>query len=102
MIYICRRGRESNGGSKKPPVDLKRNIGRIDSGDWNVKQIEEKLKGNKKTENSVEKVPKWSKEAFNDKLAKVRGNLDSVEETKQREIDASLAKLQKKLREGNR
>ena len=67
-----------------------------------MKQIEEKLKGNKKTENSVEKVPKWSKEAFNDKLAKVRGNLDSVEETKQREIDASLAKLQKKLREGNR
>ena len=87
----------------KQPGDLKRAIGRLDSADWNVKQIEEKLKGEqKKTESNREKVPKWSKEAFNDKLAKVKGNLYSVEDDKkQKEIDASLAKLQAKLRDGN-
>merc|ERR1719422_1769577 len=99
------------GGSNKPktesgwkqPGDLKRAIGRLDSTDWNVKQIEEKLaKDSKKTESNREKVPKWSKEAFNDKLAKVKGNLYSVEDDKkQKEIDASLAKLQAKLRDGN-
>merc|ERR1719422_654795 len=99
------------GGSNKPktesgwkqPGDLKRAIGRLDSTDWNVKQIEEKLaKDSKKTDSTTEKVPKWSKEAFNDKLAKVKSNLYSVEDDKkQKEIDASLAKLQAKLRDGN-
>ena len=87
--------------SAKKPGDLKRAIGRIDSGDWNVRQIEEKLRESKKNGTSMEKVPKWSKEAFNDKLAKVKGNLDQVEDKKQNDIDASLAKLQKKLREGS-
>ena len=103
-------GGAASGGTKsktdscqKQPGDLKRAIGRLDSADWNVKQIEEKLKGEqKKTESNREKVPKWSKEAFNDKLAKVKGNLYSVEDDKkQKEIDASLAKLQAKLRDGN-
>merc|ERR1719400_1136213 len=99
------------GGSNKPkaeaaskqPGDLKRAIGRLDSTDWNVKQIEEKLaKDSRKTDSNTEKVPKWSKEAFNDKLAKVRSNLYSVEDDKkQKDIDASLAKLQAKLREGS-
>ena len=92
-----------SGPTTKQPGDLKRAIGRLDSADWNVKQIEEKLRGeNKKTDNNTEKVPKWSKEAFNDKLAKVKSNIYSVEDnTKQKEIDASLAKLQAKLREGS-
>jgi len=87
--------------SAKKPGDLKRAIGRIDSGDWNVRQIEEKLRETKKNGTSMEKVPKWSKEAFNDKLAKVKGNIEQVEDKKQNDIDASLAKLQKKLREGS-
>jgi len=87
--------------SAKKPGDLKRAIGRIDSGDWNVRQIEEKLRESKKNGTMVEKVPKWSKEAFNDKLAKVKGNLEQAEDRKQNDIDASLAKLQKKLREGS-
>eukprot|EP00092_Neocalanus_flemingeri_P024414 GFUD01026470.1.p1 GENE.GFUD01026470.1~~GFUD01026470.1.p1 ORF type:complete len:1877 (-),score=478.06 GFUD01026470.1:313-5943(-) len=87
--------------SAKKPGDLKRAIGRIDSGDWNVRQIEEKLRETKKNGTSMEKVPKWSKEAFHDKLAKVKGNLEQVEDKKQNDIDASLAKLQKKLREGS-
>ena len=68
-------------------------------------RIEEKLRESRKTSSgngSVEKVPKWSKEAFNDKLAKVKSNLEDVEQNgKQNDIDASLAKLQKKLREGS-
>ena len=96
------KSNSESGPTTKQPGDLKRAIGRLDSADWNVKQIEEKLKNDsKKTENNTEKVPKWSKEAFNDKLAKVKSNLYSVEEDKkQRDIDASLAKLQAKLREG--
>ena len=97
--------RSSGGTAKKSSSDLKRPIGRIDSGDWNVRQIEEKLREARKTSSgngSVEKVPKWSKEAFNDKLAKVKSNLEDVEQNgKQNDIDASLAKLQKKLREGS-
>ena len=97
--------RSSGGTAKKSGSDLKRPIGRIDSGDWNVRQIEEKLRESRKTSSgngSVEKVPKWSKEAFNDKLAKVKSNLEDVEQNgKQNDIDASLAKLQKKLREGS-
>ena len=90
--------------ASKQPGDLKRAIGRLDSTDWNVKQIEEKLKekDSRKTDSNTEKVPKWSKEAFNDKLAKVKSNLYSVEDDKkQKDIDASLAKLQAKLREGS-
>jgi len=97
--------RTSGGNAKKSTSDLKRPIGRIDSGDWNVRQIEEKLRESRKTSSgngNVEKVPKWSKEAFNDKLAKVKSNLEDVEQSgKQNDIDASLAKLQKKLREGS-
>ena len=97
-------GASGKSEASSKPGDLKRTIGRLDSADWSVKQIEEKLKSgehNKKTENNTEKVPKWSKEAFNDKLAKVKNNIASVEEDrKQKEIDASLAKLQAKLREG--
>ena len=98
--------RRSGGGAvKKGNSDLKRPIGRIDSGDWNVRQIEEKLRESRKASTGnggVEKVPKWSKEAFNDKLSKVKANLEDVEQNgKQHHIDASLAKLQKKLREGS-
>merc|ERR1711872_104326 len=94
-----KKTKESRSANK--PGDLKRAIGRIDSGDWNVRQIEEKLRESKKNETAIEKVPKWSKEAFNDKLAKVKGSIEQVEDKKQNEIDASLAKLQKKLREGS-
>ena len=96
---------KAESSASKQPGDLKRAIGRLDSTDWNVKQIEEKLKekdSSRRTDSNTEKVPKWSKEAFNDKLAKVRSNLYSVEDDKkQKDIDASLAKLQAKLREGS-
>ena len=52
-----------------------------------------------------DKVPKWSKAAFQDKFNIMKGKLESSEEAQNRSsitaIDAGLAKLQKKLREGS-
>ena len=52
-----------------------------------------------------DKVPKWSKAAFQDKFNIMKGKLESSEENQKNErfsaIDAGLAKLQKKLREGS-
>ena len=52
-----------------------------------------------------DKVPKWSKAAFQDKFNIMKGKLESADENQKNEkftaIDAGLAKLQKKLREGS-
>ena len=56
-------GRNAAATDKKPK-DLLRAIGKIESNDWNIKQIEKKIEESKKTEvgKSKEKVPKWSRE----------------------------------------
>ena len=53
-----------------------------------------------------DKVPKWSKAAFQDKFNIMKGKLENGEEIPQgskkyADIDSSLARLQKKLREGS-
>ena len=52
-----------------------------------------------------DKVPKWSKAAFQDKFNIMKGKLENGEEgtgsKKYADIDSSLARLQKKLREGS-
>lgn len=58
--------REPVPGEKKPK-DLLRAIGKIETSDWNIKEIEKKMIENKmgKTVNKdKEKVPKWSREQF--------------------------------------
>ena len=81
-------------------------LGKIDKEDWNIKNIEDKLVINTQTPDvKKDKVPKWSKAAFQDKFNIMKGKLESSEEAQNRSsitaIDAGLAKLQKKLREGS-
>lgn len=93
-------------GNDKKPKDLMRAIGKIDSNDWNVREIEKKIEQSKKTEvhgpKGREKVPKWSREQFQarqNKMAKPNRQ-DSAEE-KFKEIDQTLKNLDKQLKEGN-
>lgn len=90
----------------KKPKELKRAIGKIDKDDWNIKNIEEKLVINTQAPDSVkkDKVPKWSKAAFQDKFNIMKGKLENAEDEKEKKysaLDAGLAKLQRKLREGS-
>ena len=89
----------------KKPKELKRAIGKIDKEDWNIKNIEEKLFINQNPENvKKDKVPKWSKAAFQDKFNIMKGKLEQAEDEKDKKysaVDAGLAKLQRKLREGS-
>lgn len=93
-------------GTDKKPKDLMRAIGKIDSNDWNVREIEKKIEQSKRTEihgpKGREKVPKWSKEQFlarQNKMAKPTRQ-ESVEE-KFKEIDQTLKNLDKQLKEGS-
>jgi len=47
-------------------------LGKIDKSDWNVKEIERKIEENKMhakhVKNGTEKVPKWSRPQFDDKV----------------------------------
>ncbi|QQP50151.1 Putative LOC100168266, partial [Caligus rogercresseyi] len=106
----------------KKPKELRRAIGKIDREDWNVKNIEEKLHlnnddaemvsppGNNSASSKKDKVPRWSKAAFQDKFNIMKDKLENKEggggRSKERrkkltDIDNSLARLQKKLREGS-
>lgn len=53
---------------EKKPKDLLRAIGKIETSDWNIREIEKKILENKMCKPSKainkEKVPKWSKEQF--------------------------------------
>lgn len=53
---------------EKKPKDLLRAIGKIETSDWNIREIEKKIMENKMGKPSKainkEKVPKWSKEQF--------------------------------------
>ena len=51
-----------------------------------------------------DKVPKWSKAAFQDKFNIMKGKLENVEDEREKkysDMDANLAKLQRKLRDGS-
>lgn len=52
---------------EKKPKDLLRAIGKIETSDWNIKEIEKKINENKMgkaVNKDKEKVPKWSREQF--------------------------------------
>ena len=51
-----------------------------------------------------DKVPKWSKAAFQDKFNIMKGKLENTEDEREKKysaMDANLAKLQRKLRDGS-
>lgn len=90
--------------SEKKPKDLLRAIGRIESNDWNIREIEKKIEQSKKTEvgKSREKVPKWSKEQFllrQNKMANQEDKPDTVDE-RFKEIDETIKSLDKQLKGG--
>ncbi|KAJ8968602.1 hypothetical protein NQ317_004418 [Molorchus minor] len=92
---------------EKKPKDLLRAIGKIETSDWNVKEIEKKIMENKLGKPSKtydkEKVPKWSKEQFLARQTKMeKQHLDRQDsaEAKFAEIDKSIKSLDQKLKEG--
>lgn len=91
---------------EKKPRDLLRAIGKIETSDWNIKEIEKKIIENKlgKTVNKdKEKVPKWSREQFLARQNKMeRQHLDrqNSKEVKYVEIDKNIKQLEQKLKEG--
>lgn len=87
----------------KKPKDLLRAIGKIESDDWNIKQIEKKIKESKRTEvaKSREKVPKWSKEQFLQRQNKLTAPDDDANDERFKEIDTTIKALDKQLKEGS-
>lgn len=89
---------------EKKPKDLLRAIGRIESNDWNIREIEKKIELSKKTEvgKSREKVPKWSREQFQqrqNKMARPQDPCDADERFK--DIDQTIRNLDKQLKDGS-
>lgn len=86
----------------KKPKDLLRAIGKIESNDWNIREIERKIELSKKTEvgKSREKVPKWSKEQFLQRQNKMAKPLEATTEDRFKEIDQTIKNLDKQLKEG--
>ncbi|XP_028150111.1 F-actin-monooxygenase Mical isoform X8 [Diabrotica virgifera virgifera] len=91
----------------KKPKDLLRAIGKIETSDWNIKEIEKKILENKMGKPSraidKEKVPKWSKEQFlarQNKMEQKHLERQTSEEVKFAEFDQSIKNLDQKLKEG--
>ncbi|XP_058443081.1 F-actin-monooxygenase Mical-like isoform X2 [Malaya genurostris] len=87
--------------AEKKPKDLLRAIGKIDSSDWNVKEIEKKIELSKKATDigkSRERVPKWNREQF---LARQNKLTQQPEDEKYKEFDNSLKAIDKQLKEGH-
>lgn len=86
----------------KKPKDLLRAIGKIESNDWNIREIERKIELSKKTEvgKNREKVPKWSKEQFLQRQNKMAKPLEVTTEDRFKEIDQTIKNLDKQLKEG--
>lgn len=84
----------------KKPKDLLRAIGKIESNDWNVKEIEKKIEASKKTEvgKNREKVPKWSREQFLARQNKLTRDRTCGDE-KYKDIDHTLKELDKQLKD---
>lgn len=93
------------GITDKKPKDLLRAIGKIESNDWNVREIEKKIEASKKTEvgKSREKVPKWSREQFLARQNKMNRPVERQEsvDDKFKEIDSTIKNLDKQLKEGH-
>ncbi|GAB6029662.1 hypothetical protein CHUAL_014161 [Chamberlinius hualienensis] len=89
--------------SPQPPGQKK--VGKISHADWNVKMLEEKLKGTKpEVKKEREEVPKWSKDIFEEKLRTMDSKTkceDEDEPVKYTDFDLNLKMLDKKLKEGN-
>ncbi|XP_055384739.1 F-actin-monooxygenase Mical isoform X4 [Condylostylus longicornis] len=98
---------KGSGVTEKKPKDLLRAIGKIDSSDWQIREIEKKMQQSKKTETtgkSREKVPKWSKEQFLDrqnKMSKPPNEGEEETDEKFKEIDETLKNLDKQLKDGS-
>ncbi|XP_053678771.1 F-actin-monooxygenase Mical-like [Anopheles nili] len=87
--------------TEKKPKDLLRAIGKIDSSDWNVKEIERKIEQSKKATDigkSRERVPNWNREQF---LARQNRLMQPQDDEKYKEIDSSLKAIDKQLKEGH-
>lgn len=90
--------------TEKKPKDLLRAIGKIESNDWNIRQIEKKIEQSKKTEvgKSREKVPKWSKEQFLQRQTKIlRPTTEECINDRFKDIDQTIKNLDKQLKEGS-
>ncbi|KAK9746485.1 LIM domain [Popillia japonica] len=91
---------------EKKPKDLLRAIGKIETSDWNIKEIEKKIIENKlgkSVNKDKEKVPKWSREQFLARQTKMeQKHLDrqNSAEVKFAEIDKNIKQLEQKLKEG--
>jgi hypothetical protein len=64
-------------GADKKPKDMIRAIGKLESDDWNVKNIQDKIDDQKKppvlcSGEEDRRVPKWSKDIFREKVNKHR------------------------------
>lgn len=109
--------------AEKKPKDLLRAIGKIETSDWNIKEIEKKINENKlgkSVNKDKEKVPKWSREQFlarqtkmekqhldrqDSAEGKISDRLDNVAHqtnfpAKFSEIDKSIKQLEQRLKEG--
>ncbi|XP_044256717.1 F-actin-monooxygenase Mical [Tribolium madens] len=92
--------------AEKKPKDLLRAIGKIETSDWNIKEIEKKIRENKlgkPANKDKEKVPKWSKEQFKARQTKMeKQHLERQDsaEAKFADIDKNIKHLELKLKEG--
>ncbi|KAF4526300.1 hypothetical protein B566_EDAN015215, partial [Ephemera danica] len=87
---------------REPKADGKR-AGKIEPTDWNMAVIERKIEENRfgRTKGKgTEKVPKWSREKFTDKL-RSKSSKEDAEAAKFAEIDDTLRRLDRKIREGS-
>lgn len=99
----------SSGGSHHPPQkpkDLIRAIGKIEKTDWNVQLIEKKIAESKgpaqQKSDRDDKVPKWSREAFDDKREALKRKMEGQGVGEDDKLfEETLKKLGSKLREGN-
>lgn len=106
------KGGAGETGHHQKPKDLIRAIGKIEKTDWNVQLIEKKIAESKgpsvqKAERD-DKVPKWSREAFDDKREALKRKMEGMaaqgatgEEDKMQVFEETMKKLGCKLREGN-
>ncbi|KAK5642466.1 hypothetical protein RI129_008633 [Pyrocoelia pectoralis] len=93
--------------AEKKPKDLTRAIGKIETSDWNIKEIEKKILENKlgkSVNKEKERVPKWNREQFlarQTKLEKKHLNRQSSAEAKFSELDKGIKHLEQRLKEGS-
>ncbi|XP_031346646.1 F-actin-monooxygenase Mical-like isoform X4 [Photinus pyralis] len=89
--------------TEKKPKDLTRAIGKIETSDWNIKEIEKKILENKlgkSVNREKERVPKWNREQF---LARQKKciNRQNSGEAKFSELDKGIKHLEQRLKEGS-